>query len=427
MCDLNKKVEDLTTNNDHREIGKKLSLFTFDEMIGSGMPIWLEKGNQLKEIIASYINDLQRKNGILMVKTPILGTEDLYKCSGHLNHYQDNIFPSIPLENKKFILRPMTCPHHILLAKKMLLSHKSFPLAFGENAMLYRNEYSGGLFGLERVRSMELIDTHIFVLQEQIESEIHKICCIIFEVIKMFEIELDSIALAVQGSNKENKFHKDPEMWEYAEKTLNSSMQKLLLTAKEQYGLNINCVKDEGGAAFYGPKIDFQIKTNSKKIITLSTIQLDFLLPKKFNLTYKNEKQEDCHPVLIHLGIIGTLERFIAYLIEKTGGNFPVWLAPIQVIIIPINVEQHKETCLKLMKLFQDSKIRASVDLQEQNSSKKIANAQVQKIPFQILIGNKEKEDLTNITYKEYGKKENTTVKLDFFIEYIKQFSKHLN
>lgn len=379
-------------NNDHRGIGKELKIFDFDPLIGAGMPIWLERGTILKKEITNYVNQIQRKHGILLVTTPELGRKELYECSGHWDHYKENMFPPISLdENDEYVLRPMTCPHHIILYKKQKWSEKQLPVAYGENAKLYRYESSGGLFGLERNRCMELIDTHIFCSQNQINLCLEKIWGIIEDIKKAFEIEYDSIILSLRDIKDKEKFFDDNELW----KTAEGELRKFLESKKVKYQEGI------GDAAFYGPKIDFQIKTYIGKIITISTIQLDFLLPRRFKLEYLNQEQKEETPIMIHLGIIGTLERFVAYLLERDNGWLPFWLSPTQITLLPLNKEKHLQGTQKLANYYRLKNIRVEIDSSELSLAKRIAKAVDKKSYGFMVIGDKELEKINLATEEE--------------------------
>ncbi|AEG72347.1 threonyl-tRNA synthetase [Mycoplasma haemofelis Ohio2] len=370
---------------DHRGIGKNLRIFDFDPLIGAGMPIWLERGHLIKEEIKNYINRIQRNNGIAIVSTPELGKKELYKTSGHWDHYQENMFPSLSLEGEgEYILRPMTCPHHIILYKKQKRHEKQLPIAFGENARLHRYEYSGGLFGLERTRCMELIDTHLFCAKNQIFESLDKVFGIIQDIKEAFEIEYHSIVLSLRDVNDKDKFFDDENLWSLAE----GSLKEFLDSKKIEY------VEGIGDAAFYGPKIDFQIETYAGKIITISTIQLDFSLPQKFELKYTGMDEKDHEPIMIHVGIIGTLERFIAYLLERNNGWLPFWLSPTQVTLIPVNRDSHLDSVRKLENFYRSKNIRVEVDQSDLSLGKKIAKA-IEKRSFGFMIvGDKEAQEL---------------------------------
>ncbi|AEW44891.1 Threonyl-tRNA synthetase [Mycoplasma haemocanis str. Illinois] len=370
---------------DHRGIGKNLKIFDFDPLIGAGMPIWLEKGYLIKEEIKNYINRIQRNNGITIVSTPELGKKELYQTSGHWDHYQENMFPSLSLEGEgEYILRPMTCPHHIILYKKQKRHEKQLPIAFGENARLHRYEYSGGLFGLERTRCMELIDTHLFCAKGQIFESLNKVFRIIQDMKEAFEIEYHSIVLSLRDVKNKDKFFNDENLWNLSE----NSLKEFLNNKKIEY------VEGIGDAAFYGPKIDFQIKTYAGKIITISTIQLDFSLPKKFELKYTGCDEKDYEPIMIHVGIIGTLERFIAYLLERNNGWLPFWLSPIQITLIPVNKDSHLDSVKKLENFYKSKNIRVEVDQSDLSLGKKIAKA-IEKRSFGFMIvGDKEAQEL---------------------------------
>ncbi len=395
-------------DRDHRKIGKELDLFTFDLLAGQGLPIWLNKGTIIRKQIRNFLSELEFKYNFEDVYTPILGNIDLYKKSGHWEHYRENMFSPIKVDNEELVLRPMTCPHHILVYKRKPYSYKQLPIRLCEESMLHRYESSGGLTGLERVREMILEDTHIFCTPEQIEQEVLTCYNIIKDAHKGFGTEIFQVDLSLHDPDNKEKFHKDPKMWEVAENSLRQMLKKH----------NIPFVEKIGEAAFYGPKIDFQVKTSLNRIITMSTIQLDFLLPMKFELEYKDKEGEFNRPIMIHLGIIGTYERLVSIILEQTKGVLPLWLTPDQVVIIPLNNELHWEYASQIHQTFKNHMIRSQLDDRDERMNKKIREAQMSKIPYQIIIGDKEIQDHT-ISVREYGSEETHTYELSQFLDII--------
>ncbi len=392
-------------DRDHRKIGKELDLFTFDLLAGQGLPIWLNKGTIIRKQIRNFLSELEFKYNFEDVYTPILGNIDLYKKSGHWEHYRENMFSPIKVDNEELVLRPMTCPHHILVYKRKPYSYKQLPIRLCEESMLHRYESSGGLTGLERVREMILEDTHIFCTPEQIEQEVLTCYNIIKDAHKGFGTEIFQVDLSLHDPDNKEKFHKDPKMWEVAENSLRQMLKKH----------NIPFVEKVGEAAFYGPKIDFQVKTSLNRIITMSTIQLDFLLPMKFELEYKDKEGEFNRPIMIHLGIIGTYERLVSIILEQTKGILPLWLSPDQVVIIPVNNELHLDYAKEIHQVLKNKMIRAQLDDRDERMNKKIRESQMSKIPYQIIIGDKELNDKT-ISVREYGSEETNTYKVDEFL-----------
>lgn len=390
---------------DHRRIGKELNLFGFDLLAGQGLPIWLPNGNIIKKEIRNFLSDLEFKYNFDTVSSPVLGSVELYKKSGHWDHYQENMFPVMKVDNEELVLRPMTCPHHILIFKKNLYSYKQLPIRMCEESMLHRYESSGGLIGLERVREMILEDTHIFCTKDQIEQEVINCYNIIQDAYKSLNCTIHQIDLAVHDPSNIQKFHSDSRMWEYAESSLREVLKKN----------SINFVEKVGEAAFYGPKIDFQVKTSLNKIITMSTIQLDFLLPEKFELQYKDKDGQFVAPIMIHLGIIGTYERLLSIILEQTKGKLPVWLSPVQLNIIPVNYERHNDYCQMLHEKFKAFKIRTNVDNRDERLSKKIRESQTSKIPFLAVIGDEEIGN-NKISIREYGSEKSEIYEVDKFI-----------
>ncbi|AXE60762.1 threonine--tRNA ligase [[Mycoplasma] phocae] len=376
---------------DHRKIGKELGIFTFNQLSGQGLPIWLEDGMKIHNAIRDYVLKLDKKFGFQEVLTPHFGEKKLYEISGHWDHYQDTMFKPLKMDNEILVPRPMTCPHHILLFNSSRHSYKELPIRYSEQSRLYRYEKSGALSGLERVRSMDLTEGHVFVRIDQIKDEFKHLYKMIVQALNDFKIEIDHISLSLRDPNNSEKFFSDDEMWNHAENDLRDVLNELKIEYKEFIG----------EAAFYGPKIDIQIKTALNKIITMSTLQLDFLLPMRFNMKYVDDNEEMKVPVLIHRGLIGTYERFIATLLEQTKGVLPYWLSPHQVTIMPINSELN-EHCQKLYEELLDLDINVNVDLRNERINRKIRDAQIQKTKFIVVIGAEEQKNDT-VSVREYG------------------------
>jgi len=388
---------------DHRKIGKELELFMLDDLAGKGMPIWLENGVLLKRQIKQYIWNQEKKYGSEQIETPILGSADLYKTSGHYAHYRSNMFPEMTVEeNETFILRPMSCPHHIIVYKSKPRSYKELPVRYAENVKQYRYEHSGALLGLERVRAMELTDSHIFLREDQLKEEIEKAFNLIQETLNKFDIEIDYIELALHDIENKEKYHGDHDIWVKSEKILKDFLDTQ----------NIKYKAMQGEAAFYGPKIDVQIKTALGHQITVSTIQLDFLLPERFQLTYKDANQNQIQPIMMHRGLIGTYERFISVLLEQTKGNLPMWLAPQQAIVVPINNELHTEYALKVLNLLDEADVRAKIDLSDERLSNKVRTYQKAKVKTIIMVGDEEIKN-QSVSYRYYGSEDTHTISLD--------------
>ncbi len=414
--DLNDYLELLEERKarDHRKIGKDLKLFTFNQLAGQGLPIWLPNGTIIKNEIQKFIQKLQFEFDFSPVITPVLGSVDLYKTSGHWDHYKENMFPPMEVDNEKLVLRPMTCPHHILVYKNDLHSYKQLPIRLCEHSILHRYEASGGLSGLERVRDMILEDTHIFCRPEQIKQEVKKCYDMILKAHEKLGSKIHRVDLSLADFNDKEKYHGNIKMWEVAEKAL----EEALIENKIEY------VKIPGEAAFYGPKIDFQVKTVLNRIITVSTIQLDFLLPERFELSYKDEDGSEQRPVMVHLGLVGTYERLLAILLEQTKGVLPTWLAPTQISIIPVNNEFHLKYCSELAEKFKALEFRVNLDDRDERLAKKIREAQISKIPYQLVIGDEEIKDANYVSYRQYGSEDITKIELNKFIEMLKEETK---
>lgn len=399
---------------DHRKIGRDLNLFTFNQLGGQGFPFWLEDGMKIHNAIRDYVLKLDKKFGFKEVLTPHFGEKKLYEISGHWAHYQDTMFAPIKMDNETLVARPMTCPHHIILFNSTRRSYKDLPIRYSEQSRLYRYEASGALSGLERVRGMDLTEGHIFVRPDQIKSEFKHLYKMILQALKDFNIEIDHISLSLRDPQDTQKFFQNDEMWNKAENDLREVLGELNIKYKEFIG----------EAAFYGPKVDFQVKTALNRIITMSTLQLDFLLPSRFEMKFVDSNEQFVTPVLIHRGLIGTYERFIATLLEQTKGVLPFWLSPRQITIIPINDELN-EKAQDLYNEFLDEDFNVNIDIRPERINKKIRDAQILKTKFIVVIGKKEIETNT-LSVREYGKDDSKTYSKEEFVNYLKQLKKNL-
>ena len=366
---------------DHRKIGKELDLFMTHELVGSGLPMYLPDGATIRRILERYIQDKEIELGYKHVYTPSLANVDLYKTSGHWDHYKEDMFPVMKMDNEEMVLRPMNCPHHMLIYKNKLHSYRDLPIRIGELAHDFRYEASGSVCGLERVREMCQNDAHLFVTPEQIQSEISEVVKLILSVYEDFGFENYTFRLSLRDKNDKHKYFDDDEMWESAESQLRDTLK----------ALNLDFYEAEGEAAFYGPKLDVQIKSALGHDVTISTCQLDFLLPERFKLTYIGEDGKEHRPVVIHRAILGSSDRFMAFLIEETKGALPLWLAPTQAKILPISDAQ-LEYARKIEKEYKKAGIRIEVDDRNEKIGYKIREAQLQKIPYMLVVGDKEIE-----------------------------------
>ena len=395
---------------DHRKLGRELELFTVSQKVGQGLPLWLPNGATIRRIIERYIVDLEEKLGYDHVYTPVLGSSELYKTSGHYDHYQDDMFPPMQLENEELFLRPMNCPHHMMVFKNNLYSYRHLPVRIAELGMQHRYEMSGALAGLQRVRGMTLNDAHIFARPDQIKEEFIRTVEMIREVYKDFGIEDFYFRLSYRDPEDKEKYIDNDEMWEIAETALKETMDELELPYVEAIG----------EAAFYGPKLDVQVKTALGHDETLSTVQLDYQVADRFDLSYIGEDGKHHRPVVIHRGVVSTMERFVAYLIEEYKGAFPTWLAPVQVQIIPVSIAAHLDYSIELQDKLKRAGIRVNVDVRDEKLGYKIREAQTKKIPFTLVIGDKEIEaDSVNI--RRYGTKETESLEVNDFITQIQE------
>ncbi|HHQ3557122.1 TPA: threonine--tRNA ligase [Enterococcus faecium] len=402
------RLREEAKERDHRKLGKELDLFMVSPEVGSGLPFWLPKGATIRRTIERYIVDKEVSLGYQHVYTPIMGDVELYKTSGHWDHYQEDMFPPMDMgDGEMLVLRPMNCPHHMMVYKNAIHSYRELPIRIAELGMMHRYEKSGALSGLQRVREMTLNDGHTFVRPDQIKDEFKRTLELMVAVYADFNITDYRFRLSYRDPNNTDKYFDDDAMWEKAQAMLKAAMDELELDYFEA----------EGEAAFYGPKLDVQVKTALGTEETLSTIQLDFLLPERFDLTYVGEDGENTHrPVVIHRGIVSTMERFVAYLTEVYKGAFPTWLAPIQATIIPVSVDAHGDYAYEIKERLQMKGLRVEVDDRNEKMGYKIRASQTQKIPYQLVVGDKELENAT-VNVRRYGSKETAVEDLNIFID----------
>ncbi|QIH78757.1 threonine--tRNA ligase [Macrococcoides canis] len=399
------KILEERKERDHRKIGKELELFTTNQLVGAGLPLWLPNGATIRRELERYIVDKEVALGYDHVYTPIMGSVDLYKTSGHWDHYQEDMFPPMEMENEALVLRPMNCPHHMMVYKNKPHSYRELPIRIAELGTMHRYEASGAVSGLQRVRGMTLNDAHIFVRPDQIKEEFIRVVQLVIDVYKDFKFKDYKFRLSYRDPEDTEKYFQDDEMWERA--------QSMLKEAVDEMGLDYE--EAPGEAAFYGPKLDVQVKTALGKEETLSTVQLDFLLPERFDLEYIGSDGEKHRPVVIHRGVISTMERFVAFLTEEYKGAYPLWLAPNQLEIIPVSNEVHYDYARKLYDELKSQGVRCHIDDREEKMGYKIREAQMHKVPYQIVVGDKEIEN-NEVNVRQYGKKESKTIDRDDFI-----------
>ncbi|HSO58981.1 MAG TPA: threonine--tRNA ligase [Paenisporosarcina sp.] len=395
---------------DHRKIGKELNLFMNSQKVGQGLPMWLPKGATIRRIIERYIVDKEIKLGYDHVYTPVMGSVELYKTSGHWDHYQDDMFPVMSMDNEDLVLRPMNCPHHMMIFKNGIHSYRNLPIRIAELGTMHRYEMSGALSGLQRVRGMTLNDAHIFVRPDQIKDELKRVVQLVIDVYKDFDIKDYSYRLSYRDPDDKEKYFDDDDMWNKAQSMLKDAMDELGLDYYEA----------DGEAAFYGPKLDVMVKTAIGKEETLSTVQLDFLLPERFDLSYIGEDGKQHRPVVIHRGVVSTMERFVAFLIEEYKGAFPTWLAPVQVQVIPVSNEVHFDYAKGVIEKLQAAGLRIDMDDREEKLGYKIREAQMQKIPYMLVLGDKEMES-GFVNVRKYGEQNSESISFDEFLSRIQQ------
>lgn len=408
--DLNAYLQELEDrkNRDHRKIGKELEIFMTDDLVGRGLPMFLPNGYIIWQELEDYIKEKERNLGYQHVLTPCVGNVELYKTSGHWDHYKEDMFPVMKLDEEEYVLRPMNCPHHMMIYKNSLHSYRDLPIRLAEVANDFRYEASGAVCGIERTRAFTQNDSHIFCTPEQIEEEFKGVLDLIIEVYKDFNIDITKhkFRLSLRDKNDKEKYFDDDEMWNRAE----DALRKVLTDLK------VDFIEAEGEAAFYGPKLDILIKPAVGNEVAIPTIQLDFLLPRRFNLTYINEQGEKVTPVVIHRAILGSLDRFIAFLLEETKGNLPLWLAPVGVEVIPVSSEHHLEYAKNVYQELLKNGIRVELDDRNEKLGYRLREAQTRKINYTLILGDNEKLDRT-VSYRLHGEKETTTVSLDEFIK----------
>ena len=395
---------------DHRKIGKDLELFMSDDLVGRGLPMFLPNGYIVWQELENYIKEKERKLGYLHVLTPCVGNVELYKTSGHWDHYKDNMFPAMEVDGEAFVLRPMNCPHHMMIYSNKLHSYKDLPIRIGEIAHDFRYEASGAVKGIERGRHFCQNDAHLFVTPEQIKDEFKRVVDLIFDVYKDFGIKDYKCVLSLRDPEDKTKYHPDDEMWDKAENELREVLNDLGIEYTEEI--------DE--AAFYGPKLDVNVKPAVGNEYTLSTCQLDFCLPAKFNLKYIDENGERKTPVVLHRAILGSLDRFMAYILEETKGALPVWLSPVQANIIPVNNEYHLEYAKELFALLEKENVRVKLDDRNEKLTYKMRESQTKKIPYTIILGDKE-VSAKEVTIRLHGTNENITLGRDEFVSKVKE------
>ncbi|MAC96048.1 MAG: threonine--tRNA ligase [Flavobacteriales bacterium] len=394
---------------DHRKLGKELSLFTFSQRVGQGLPLWLPKGAQLRERLENFMRQAQVKAGYLPVVTPHIGSKELYVTSGHYEKYGEDSFQPIktPNENEEFLLKPMNCPHHCEIYKSEPRSYRDLPLRFAEFGTVYRYEQSGELHGLTRVRGFTQDDAHLFCTAEQVEEEFKKVIDLVLYVFNALGFEDYTAQISLRDKNDRSKYIGSDDNWEKAEQAIiNASADK-----------GLNTVVEYGEAAFYGPKLDFMVKDALGRKWQLGTIQVDYNLPERFELEYIGSDDQRHRPVMIHRAPFGSLERFVAVLIEHCGGNFPLWLTPEQVAILPLS-EKYNEKCKEVLKVLNNSDIRGFVDDRNEKVGKKIRDAEVSKVPYMLIIGEKEIENGT-VSVRKHGEGDKGTMKISEFADFL--------
>ncbi len=406
--ELEKHLADLedAKQRDHRRLGKEMAMFMFSETVGSGLPMWLPNGFTVRRELSDYIMNKELAQGYIHVKTPVVVSTKLYKISGHLAHYKDDMFPIMERDGEEYCLRPMNCPEHMIMYKSTLHSYRDLPVRIAEIADDFRYEASGALTGIERSRAFVQNDSHIFCRPDQIKEEIKNVTNLILDVYKDFGFEEYSFRLSLRDINNKEKYFGNDELWETSE----AQLREILIE------MGVPFYEAEGEAAFYGPKIDVQVKSAIGHDVTMSTIQLDYQLPERFELTYINEEGEKVRPVVIHRAILGSLDRFVAFLLEETKGKLPLWLAPTQIVVIPVSPEAHGAYAAEVVDTLRRNGVRVTLDDRNEKLGYRVREAQTQKIPVEIVVGEKEAEEKA-VTVRRYGSRQETKMSLEAFVE----------
>ena len=399
------KLLEEAKERDHRKLGKELGIYLMTDLVGKGLPMYLPNGFTLWNLLENYIRNKEIARGYQHVLTPPLGNVELYKISGHWDHYKDSMFPAMKVEDEEFVLRPMNCPHHMVIYGNSLHSYRELPIRIAEIARDARYEASGALKGIERVRTFCQNDSHIFCTQDQIESEFKGVVDLILEVYKEMNITDYHFELSLRDPEDKVKYYQNDEMWDKAESALRKIMDDI----------GIPYVEKIGEAAFYGPKLDVQVRPAVGNELSLSTCQIDFCLPMKFNLTYVDSDGSKKTPVVLHRAVFGSIDRTIAYYLEETKGNLPVWLSPIQVNIIPVNQDVHLEYCVSIKEELLKHGIRVEIDAREEKLGYRMRESQTRKIPYTLVIGDKEMES-KSVNYRLHGSNETKAISLSDFI-----------
>ena len=410
--ELNKYLAELedAKQRDHRKIGKELNMFMFSDIVGSGLPMWLPNGFTVRRLLSDYIMNKELELGYEHVMTPSLANVRLYKTSGHWAHYKDDMFPAMQgdTEDEMYVLRPMNCPEHMIIYKSTLHSYRDLPIRIAEIANDFRYEASGALTGIERTRAFTQNDSHIFCRPDQIGAEIKNVTKLILDVYKDFGFNDYEFRLSLRDPNNTEKYFGNDELWEKSESELREVLKEM----------GVKYYEAIGEAAFYGPKIDVQVKSAIGHDVTLSTIQLDYQLPERFELEYIDSDQEKKRPVVIHRAILGSLDRFVAFLLEETKGIFPLWLAPTQAVVLPIAPDAHGEYAAEIVKDLKKMGIRCTLDDRNEKLGYRVREAQTNKIPVEVVVGDKERDERA-VTVRRYGSKVETKLSLDDFYSMI--------
>ena len=400
-----KELEEMKLR-DHRKIGKDLEIFMVSDLVGKGLPMYLPNGYLMWDLLEQYIKGKERNLGYLHVLTPPLGNVELYKTSGHWDHYKENMFPMMKVEDEEFVLRPMNCPHHMVVYSNNVHSYRDLPIKIGEIARDCRFESSGSLKGIERVRTFCQNDAHLFVTPQQIQAEFSEVVNLILEVYNELGIKDFRFELSLRDPEDKVKYYPDDDMWNNAEDTLRKVLD----------GLNLDYVEKIGEAAFYGPKLDVQVKPAVGPEYTLSTCQLDFCLPMRFDLGYIDNEGNKQTPVVLHRAIFGSIDRFMAYYLEETKGYLPVWLAPKQVEVVPVNIQYHEEYSKEVFEALKKAGFRVSLDARNEKLGYKLRESVIKKVPYMLILGQREVDEKL-VSFRRAGSEETTTVSLEEFIE----------